>query len=62
MDNTQIGKNWPELREKLLQQYPNLNADDLIYEIGKEADLLRRLQEKLGKNRKEIDYMLSLMG
>ena len=62
MDNTQIEKNWPELREKLLQQYPDLNADDLVYEIGKEADLLRRLQEKLGKNRKEIDYMLSLMG
>ena len=62
MENTQIGKNWPTLREKLLQQYPELNADDLVYEIGKEAELLKRLQEKLKKNRSEIDYVLSLMG
>ena len=62
MDNTQIENNWPQLREKLLAQYPNLSAEDLAYEIGKEAELLKHLQEKLKKNRSEIDYILSLMG
>ncbi|OJW82344.1 MAG: hypothetical protein BGO69_17305 [Bacteroidetes bacterium 46-16] len=62
MDNAQIGKNWPELREKLLEKYPELTAEDLAYEIGQEAELLKRLQEKLRKNRAEVDYILSLMG
>ncbi len=62
MDNTQLEKNWPQLREQLLAKYPDLNAEDLVYEIGKEAELLKRLQEKLKKNRTEIDYVLSLMG
>ncbi len=62
MDTTQIGKNWPELRKKLMEKYPELTADDLVYEIGREAELLKHLQEKLKKNRSEIDYVLSLMG
>ncbi|MBS1584082.1 MAG: general stress protein CsbD [Bacteroidetes bacterium] len=62
METKQLKDKWPELRDKLLETYPQLSANDLVYEIGQEAELLKRLQEKLGKNRKEIDYVLSLMG
>jgi hypothetical protein len=62
MDNTQLEAKWPKLKEKLLEKYPELTAEDLAYEIGKEGELLKRLQEKLRKNREEITYMLSLMG
>lgn len=62
MEAKQLKDKWPELREKLLEKYPQLTAKDLVYEIGQEAELLKRLQERLGKNRKEIDYVLSLMG
>ena len=61
MDTQQLN-NWPELRKKLLDKYPNLTAEDLAYEIGKEGELLKRLQDKLSKNRQEIEYVLSLMG
>jgi len=61
MDTKQLN-NWPELRKNLLEKYPDLTAEDLAYEIGKEGELLKRLQEKLKKNRNEIEYVLSMMG
>lgn len=54
--------NWNDLKEKLKKEYPQLTQDDLIYEIGKEEELLERLQKKLAKNKHEIRKWLSLMG
>ena len=62
MDITELGHKWPELSKQLLEKYPQLTAEDLAYEIGKEAELLKRLEEKLQKNHKEINNILSLMG
>ena len=58
MDN----ENLPQLKEKLQLEYPHLSKEDLILEIGEEGELLKRLQEKLGKNKKEIDDWLKIMG
>jgi hypothetical protein len=62
MDNKELRDKWPELKHLLLQQCPQLTREELILEIGKEGELLERLQKKLGKNWKEIKNMLSLMG
>ena len=62
MDEKELHEKWPELKEKLLKQYPHLTKEELVLEIGKEEETLLRLQEKLGKNWKDIRNFLSLMG
>lgn len=53
---------WEEIRKRLLDEYPQLKEEDLIYEAGKEEALLERLRQKLGKTKEEINYWLHLMG
>jgi len=55
-------ENWEIKKEELVKKFPQLNYDDMIYEVGKEQELLKRLQEKLKINEKEIRKWLSLMG
>lgn len=62
MDNSELRQKWPDLRNKLLMLHPELTREELIYEIGKEEELLKTLQAKLKKNKKEIDYYLALLG
>lgn len=53
---------WETKREKLQKEFPNLTYDDLIYQVGKEEELLERLQKKLNKDKHEIRRWLNLMG
>ncbi len=53
---------WETKKEQLKKEYPHLTNEDLAYEIGKEAELLERLQKKMSKNEKEIRKWLSFMG
>lgn len=62
METEELQQKWPKLKEKLLQQYPQLTKEELEYKIGKEGELLKTLEKKLQKNWKEIKNMLSLMG
>ncbi len=62
MESKEIQEKWPELKNKLMQKYPHLTDEELRYEIGKEGELLERLQKRLGKNWKEIRDVLSLLG
>jgi hypothetical protein len=55
-------QDWPSVKQRLKEKYPELTEDDLIYEAGKEIELLERLQKKLKKNQMEIRKWLSLMG
>ncbi|OQP50252.1 hypothetical protein [Niastella populi] len=55
-------ENWEPLKDRLRKKYPELTEDDLIYEIGKEEELLERLQKRLNRNKQEIRKWLSLMG
>lgn len=55
-------KDWSLKKNQLMTEYPQLTEADLLYEIGKEEDLLKRLQQKLNKNEKEIRKWLSMMG
>jgi uncharacterized protein YjbJ (UPF0337 family) len=50
---------WNESKGKLRQQYAQLTDEDLQYAEGQEEDLVGRLQQKLGKGKREITKMLN---
>jgi uncharacterized protein YjbJ (UPF0337 family) len=61
MDKLEIKGKWNEMKGKAKQQYADLTDDDLLYEEGKEDELVGRLQDKLGKTRDEVvDWIKSL--
>ncbi|MGS4344016.1 hypothetical protein ACKUSY_00185 [Myroides odoratus] len=46
--------NWDESSKKLKEQFSQLTDVDLKYEVGKENDLLNRLEKKMNKKRSEV--------
>jgi uncharacterized protein YjbJ (UPF0337 family) len=59
MNKLEIKGNWNEVTGKLKQQYAELTDDDLLFEKGKEEELLGRLQKKLGKTKEEVQKIIS---
>jgi uncharacterized protein YjbJ (UPF0337 family) len=49
---------WKETSGKLKQQYANLTDDDLLFQEGKEEELLGRLQSKIGKTKEELRSLI----
>ena len=45
---------WNEIKGKAKAQYADLTDDDLLYEEGKDDELLGRIQKKLGKTKEEV--------
>lgn len=45
---------WNEVKGKIKQQYADWTDDDLLYEEGKDDELLGRLQKKMGKTKEEV--------
>jgi uncharacterized protein YjbJ (UPF0337 family) len=45
---------WNEVKGKIKQKYANLTDDDLIYEEGKDDELIGRLQQKTGKTKEQV--------
>ena len=45
---------WNQIKGKVKQSYADLTVDDLLYEEGKEDELIGRLQNKIGKSRDEV--------
>ena len=43
-----------ELKGKMKQKYAELTDDDLTYEEGREDEMWGKLEQKLGKAKKEI--------
>ena len=62
MDSKELQEKWPEIKKRIKEEHPHITDSDLLCELGKEADLILSLQEKLGKTDKEIKNWLSLMG
>jgi uncharacterized protein YjbJ (UPF0337 family) len=58
MNTLTIKGNWKEIAGKLKQKYGQLTDDDLMFEKGKDEELLGRLQKKLGKSKEEIRDMI----
>ncbi len=62
MDTKDFNERWPEMKERIKQEHPHIEEHDLEYELGKEIELLEKLQEKTGKTKAEIYKWLSIMG
>ena len=45
---------WNEVSGKIKKEYAALTEDDLLYEEGKDDELLGRLQVKIGKTKEEV--------
>lgn len=54
MTKLEIKGSWNETKGKLKQKYADLTDDDLLFEEGKEDELLGRLQKKVGLTKEEI--------
>jgi uncharacterized protein YjbJ (UPF0337 family) len=50
---------WKETAGKLKQQYANLTDDDLLFQEGKEEELLGRLQKKLGTTKEQLRNVIA---
>jgi len=59
MEKLKLEGNWNTIKGKLKQKYSALTDDDLLYEEGKEDELIGRLQKRLDKTREEIEDMLT---
>ena len=54
MTKLEMKGTWNETKGKLKQKYADLTDDDLLFEDGKEDELLGRLQKKIGETKEEI--------
>ncbi|MEH6306059.1 CsbD family protein [Olivibacter sp. CPCC 100613] len=61
MSNLKLKGIWNEVKGKAKQAYADLTDDDLLYEEGKEDELIGRLQKKTGKTRDQVvDWLNNL--
>ena len=61
MSNLSLKGTWNQVKGKAKQAYADLTDDDLLYEEGKEDELVGRLQKKTGKTRDQVvDWLNSL--
>ena len=49
-----LSGNWNDLKGKVKKQYADLTDDDLLYEDGKDDELVGRIQKKIGKTKDEV--------
>ncbi len=54
MDKLRFKGNWNELKGRAKQEWADLTDDDLLYEEGKEDELIGRIQTKTGRTKDEI--------
>ncbi len=59
MTKLELKGTWNETKGKLKQKYANLTDDDLLFEEGKEDELLGRLQKKTGETKESIRDAIS---
>ncbi len=50
---------WNEVKGKVKQQYADFTDDELLYQEGKEDELLGRLQKKTGKTKDQVEDWLN---
>jgi len=59
MNTLTMKGNWKEIAGKLKQKYANLTDDDVLYEEGKEEEMLGRVQQKVGTTKEELHKLIS---
>ena len=58
MDKLELINRWNDVKEKLKRRYQMLTDEDLMYRLGREGELIVRLQRKLGKSRADVMRMI----
>jgi uncharacterized protein YjbJ (UPF0337 family) len=56
-NSEEIKGNWNEMKGKLKQKFAELTEDDLLFEEGQEDEMWGKIQQKLGKTKKEIQSL-----
>jgi uncharacterized protein YjbJ (UPF0337 family) len=51
--------NWKEVAGKLKQKFANLTEDDLLFQEGREEELLGRLQQELMTTKEGLREMIA---
>jgi len=59
MNTTQIKGKWNEQKGKLMQKFAILTDNDLMFEEGKQDEMLGKLQIKLGKTKEELEKIMN---
>ena len=59
MTKLEMKGTWNETKGKLKQKYADLTDDDLLFEEGKEDELLGRLEKKVGSTKQELRDAIS---
>jgi uncharacterized protein YjbJ (UPF0337 family) len=59
MNTLSMKGTWNETAGKLKQAYGNLTNDDLLFIVGKEEELLGRLQLKIGSTKEGIRKIIA---
>lgn len=54
----ELRENWSEIKEKLKQKFGMLTESDLLFNQGKQDEMLTRLQTKLGRTKAEIQKII----
>lgn len=59
MNTTEVKGNWNEQKGKLKQKFAFLTDNDLMFEEGKEDEMLGKLQIKLGKTKDDLKKFIA---
>lgn len=57
--NNMIMRSWREQKVLLKRMFSNLSDEDFNFEEGNREDMLKRLQNKLGKTRNELERIFA---
>ena len=55
----EVTLNWPEIKEKLLEQFSTLTEEDLTADGGTQDEIFDKLEAKLGMPKAEIYAMIN---
>ncbi len=53
--------NWNQIKGNLKQKWGNLTDDELLYEEGKEDELIGKIQKKTGETKESINDFIDKM-
>lgn len=56
LNKTELKGNWNVLKGKLKEKYAQLSDNDLLYVEGKEEELIGRIQQRIGRTRREVEH------
>lgn len=56
-----IKGNWNQVKGNLKQQWAQLTDDELLYEEGKEDEMIGRIQKKTGESKETINNFIEKM-